>query len=87
MRLQLKIAVAKQILHDHGDDSIKANYSWMQDSNKGNREITREIICIKNKVLKPKYLRVVQNGLAQEHKPNANSLQLQWSQMPGTLNT
>lgn len=49
----------------------------MQDSNNGNGEITSEIICIKNKVPKPKYLRVVQNGLAQEHKPNANSLQFQ----------
>lgn len=59
----------------------------MQGSNKVNREITREIICIKNKVLKPKYLRVVQNGVALDNKPNANSSQLQWSQMPGTLNT
>ena len=58
----------------------------MSGSNEGNREITREIISIKNKVLKPKHLRVVQNGLARENKPNAKSLQSQQSQMPGTLN-
>lgn len=46
----------------------------MLGSNEGNGEITREIISIKNKVLKPKYLRVVQNGLAWENKPNAKSL-------------
>lgn len=45
----------------------------MQGSNKGNREITKEIMCIKNKVLKPKYLRVVHNDLTGENKPNANS--------------
>lgn len=58
----------------------------MQGSNEGNREIAKEIICIKNKVLMPKYLRVVQNGLTQENKPSANGLQSQWSQMPGILN-
>lgn len=45
----------------------------MQGSNKGNWEITKEIMCIKNKVLKPKYLRVVHNDLTWENKPNANS--------------
>lgn len=59
----------------------------MQGSNKGNMEITREIICIKNKAPKPKYLRVEQNGLAQESQSNARSLLLKWLQMPGTRDT
>jgi hypothetical protein len=48
----------------------------MQGSHKANSEITREIIPIKNRVSKPKYLRVVQNGLAQENQSNASRLPL-----------
>lgn len=42
----------------------------MQGSNKGNREITSELFDQKQGS-KAIYLRVVQNGLAQENKPNA----------------